>query len=152
MATTGKLNVEVKVKSEAEKLWKSIKDDVIILPKVCSNIYQKIEVVEGDGWSLGSVREIHYGEGMPFGKSRKEKIEEIDESKKKVVYSVIGGDIMEYYKTFKFSIEVIPEGEGILVKWHCEYEKTSDEVPDPITSRDTAAENIKDIDTYLLKA
>lgn len=85
-------------------------------------------------------------------KSAKEKIEELDEAKKKVAYSVIDGDMMKYYKTFKATLEVIPEAEGSIVKWMCEYEKASDEVPDPSMIRDFAAKNFQEIDAYLLKA
>ncbi|KAI3524588.1 hypothetical protein L1887_03247 [Cichorium endivia] len=152
MATTGKVDVEVKVKSDAEKFWKSIKEFATTFPKVCPNIYEKVEVLEGDGFSVGSVREVHFGEGMPFVKSRKEKIEEFDETKKRVTFRVIGGDIMEYYNIFKVTTEVTPDGEGSLAKWICEFEKISDEVPDPIMAKETAANNFKEIDAYLLKA
>lgn len=63
MASIGKLDVEVEVKSDADKFWGIIKDSVTILPKACPNDYQSIEVLEGDGKSIGSVRLITYGEG-----------------------------------------------------------------------------------------
>ncbi|KAK1437816.1 hypothetical protein QVD17_03614 [Tagetes erecta] len=152
MANTGKLDVEVKVKSGAEKFWNSIMDSASIFPKVCSDLYKTVEVVEGDGRSVGSVRMVHFAEGSPIVKSSKEKIDELDEAKKKVSYSVIDGDMMHYYKSFKASLEVIPEAEGSLVKWLCEFEKASDEVPNPDMIRDFAAKNFKEIDEYLLKA
>ncbi|CAI9275793.1 MLP-like protein 423 [Lactuca sativa] len=152
MATTGKLDVEVKVKSEADKFWNTILDSATIFPKVCSDLYKEVEVLEGDGRSVGSVRLVHFAEGSPIVKSAKEKIEELDEAKKKVAYSVIDGDMMKYYKTFKATLEVIPEAEGSIVKWMCEYEKASDEVPDPSMIRDFAAKNFQEIDAYLLKA
>ncbi|KAL4569613.1 hypothetical protein LXL04_025254 [Taraxacum kok-saghyz] len=152
MATIGKLDVEVKVKSEADKFWNTIMDSATIFPKVCSDLYKEVEVLEGDGRSVGSVRLVHFAEGSPIVKSAKEKIEEVDESKKKVAYSVIDGEMMKYYKTFKATLEVIPEGEGSIVKWMCEYEKASDEVPDPSMIRDFAAKNFQEIDAYLLKA
>lgn len=64
MANTGKLDVEVKVKSDADKFWKSIMDSANIFPKVCSDLYKKVEVLEGDGHSIGSVRMVHFAEGM----------------------------------------------------------------------------------------
>ncbi|CAH1414317.1 unnamed protein product [Lactuca virosa] len=152
MATTGKLDVEVKVKSEADKFWNTILDSATIFPKVCSDLYKEVEVLEGDGRSVGSIRLVHFAEGSPIVKSAKEKIEELDEAKKKVAYSVIDGDMMKYYKTFKATLEVIPEAEGSIVKWMCEYEKASDEVPDPSMIRDFAAKNFQEIDAYLLKA
>lgn len=152
MATTGKLDVEVKVKSNADKFWKSIRDSATIFPKVCSDLYKNVEILEGDGHSVGSVRVVNFAEGSPIVKSAKEKIEEFDEAKKKVAYSVIGGDMMQYYKTFKATLEVIPEGEGSLVKWICEFEKASEEIPDPNMIRDLAAKNFQEIDAYLLTA
>lgn len=59
----GKLDVEVEVKSDADKFWGIIRDSATILPKAFPNDYQSIEVVEGDGKSVGSVRLIKYGEG-----------------------------------------------------------------------------------------
>lgn len=69
-----------------------------------------------------------------------------------MAYSVIDGDMMQYYKSFKASLEVIPEEEGSLVKWLCEFEKASEEVPNPDIIRDFAAKNFKEIDEYLLTA
>lgn len=63
MATTGKLDVEVKVKSEADKFWNTILDSATIFPKVCSDLYKEVEVLEGDGRSVGSVRLVHFAEG-----------------------------------------------------------------------------------------
>ncbi|GJX64423.1 MLP-like protein 423 [Tanacetum coccineum] len=144
-----------------------------IFPKVCSDLYKNVEILEGDGHSVGSVRMVNFAEvlgcmqfktiwisnklfvyekGSPIVKSAKEKIEELDEAKKKVAYSVIDGDMMQYYKSFKATLEVIPEGEGSLVKWLCEFEKASEQVPDPEMIRDFAAKNFKEIDEYLLKA
>lgn len=65
---------------------------------------------------------------------------------------MIDGDMMQYYKSFKASLEVIPEEEGSLVKWLCEFEKASEEVPNPDIIRDFAAKNFKEIDEYLLTA
>ncbi|GJT31017.1 MLP-like protein 423 [Tanacetum coccineum] len=161
MTTIGKLDVEVKVKSGADKFWQSIMDSADIFPKVCSDLYKNVEILEGDGHSVGSVRMVNFAEGnvflygkrgLPIVKSAKEKIEELDEAKKKVAYSVIDGDMMQYYKSFKATLEVIPEGEGSLVKWLCEFEKASEQVPDPEMIRDFAAKNFKEIDEYLLKA
>nr|XP_043638986.1 MLP-like protein 423 [Erigeron canadensis] len=152
MATIGKLDVEVKVKSGADKFWKTILESTDIFPKVCPDLYKSVQVLEGDGKSVGSIRLVNFAEGSPIVKSAKEKIEELDEGKKKVAYSVVDGDMMQYYKSFKASLEVIPEGEGSIVKWACEFEKASEEVPNPDMIRDFAAKNFKDIDDYLLKA
>ncbi|CAH1439344.1 unnamed protein product [Lactuca virosa] len=152
MATIGKLDVEVKVQSTADKFWNSIMNSATIFPKVCSGLYKNVEVLEGDGQSVGTVRVIHFAEGSPIKKPMKEKIEEVDEPNMKVVYSVMDGDVMQFYKTFKAIIEVIPEGEGSLVKCCYEYEKASDEVPHPSMVGDLVAKNLQAVDAYLLNA
>lgn len=63
MATTGKLEVEVEVKSEAGKFWGTLRESTTIFPKALSHDYKSIEVLEGDGKAPGSVRYIVYAEG-----------------------------------------------------------------------------------------
>lgn len=63
MAISGKLEVEIEVKSNADKFWSTIRDSTVIFPKAFPNDYKSIEIVEGDGKSAGSVRLITYAEG-----------------------------------------------------------------------------------------
>lgn len=82
-------------------------------------------------------------------KESKERIEAVDEANKAVTYSVIDGDLVKYYKKFKANLVVIPKGEGSLVKWSCEYEKASDEVPNPDLIKDFAVKNFLEVDAYI---
>lgn len=82
----------------------------------------------------------------------KEKIETADDANKIVSYSVIDGDIAAFYKNFKASLQVIPKGDGSLVKWSLEFEKAKEEVPDPNIILEIAVKTFKDLDAYLLKA
>lgn len=66
MASDGTLNVEVDVKSVAPKFWNSMRDSTIIFPKAFPHDYKSIEVLEGDGKAVGSVRLITYSEGKLF--------------------------------------------------------------------------------------
>ena len=84
-------------------------------------------------------------------KISKEKIEEVDEEKKAVSYSVIDGDLLQAYKNFKAKLVVEGKGEGSLVKWSCEFEKANDEVPPPDLLKDFAISNFRELDDYLLK-
>lgn len=63
MAAIDKLDVEVEVKSHADKFWGLIRESVTVLPKAFPIDYKSIEVLEGDGKSVGSVRLVTYGEG-----------------------------------------------------------------------------------------
>lgn len=90
--------------------------------------------------------------GISAISSSKEKIEKVDEEKKAASYAVIGGDLLKYYNNFKAHFEVIPkaDNEGCVMKWSCEYEKTSEEIPIPHLIKDFAVKNFKDLDAYIL--
>lgn len=90
--------------------------------------------------------------GSPIVKASTEKIEHVDEAKKVVSYSVIDGDLLKYYKVFKGTITVTPKGDGSLVKWSCEYEKASHEIPDPGVIQEFVVKNFKEVDEYVQKA
>ncbi|EXB82638.1 MLP-like protein 423 [Morus notabilis] len=150
-ACSGKLNVEVEVKSNADKVWEALRDFIFIFPKAFPNDYKSVEVLEGDGIVVGSVRLITYGEGSPIVKVSKEKIEVVDPQNKTFSYNIIDGDLLKYYKSFKAHVTVVPKEEGSLVKWSCEYEKASEEIPDPSLIKEFAEKNFKELDDYLAK-
>ncbi|XVE92479.1 hypothetical protein REPUB_Repub01dG0100600 [Reevesia pubescens] len=149
MACSGQLHVEVELKSPVEKVWGTIRDSTKIFPEALSHDYKSIEVLEGDGKAPGSIRLINYAEGSPIVKISKERIESVDEAGKIYIYSIIDGDLMKYYKIFISKIIVIPKGESSCVKWSCEFEKASEEIPDPSVIKDFAVKNFKEIDDYL---
>ncbi|KAE8687994.1 MLP423-like protein [Hibiscus syriacus] len=152
MACKGQLEVEVELKSPAEKVWGIIRDCTTIFPKALSHDYKSIEVLEGDGKAPGSIRLINYAEGSPIVKVSKEKIESVDETGKIYVYSIFDGDLMKFYKSFIAKIVVAPKGESSLVKWSCDYEKASEEIPDPSLIKEFAVKNFVEIDDFLHKA
>ena len=63
MAFTGKLETEEEIKSSAEKFWGAIKDNTDLLGKIFPEVFKSIQVAEGDGKSVGSIRHIKYAEG-----------------------------------------------------------------------------------------
>ncbi|KAK9090483.1 hypothetical protein Sjap_023660 [Stephania japonica] len=151
-SSSGKLEVDVEVKSPPEKFWEAFKDSVTLFPKLLSDEYKSIEVVEGDGKSVGTVKLIKYVEGLSFITFSKEKVVEFDEEKKVIAYEVIDGELLKYYKNFKATAKVSPKADGgSLVTWTCEFEKTADEVPDPTVLHDFSIKTFKELDAYLLK-
>ncbi|KAL7000936.1 hypothetical protein U1Q18_002088 [Sarracenia purpurea var. burkii] len=84
-------------------------------------------------------------------KIAKEIIEAIDEENKTLVFKVIGGDLLELYKFFKFTIHVDTKGENNLVTWTLDYEKLSEGVEDPNTLMDVCIDVTKDIETHHLQ-
>lgn len=89
--------------------------------------------------------------GVPLVTFSKEKVEVADDANKLVSYSVIDGEMVNLYKTFKPTLQVTPNGDGSLVNWSLEFEKVNAEVPEPDLILETAVETFKDLDEYLLK-
>ncbi|CAF2161492.1 unnamed protein product [Brassica napus] len=94
---------------------------------------------------------VALGDGSPLVKVSAERIETVDLENKSMTYSIIGGEMLEYYKTFKGTITVTPKGGGSILKWSAEFEKTGHEIEDPHVIKDFAVKNFKEIDEYLLK-
>jgi hypothetical protein len=63
MALRGKLEVDIELKSNADKYWKVISDTTTLFPKAFPHDYKSIEVLAGDGRSAGSIRHFTYAEG-----------------------------------------------------------------------------------------
>nr|GLL31984.1 MLP-like protein 423 [Ipomoea trifida]GMD13391.1 MLP-like protein 423 [Ipomoea batatas]GMD19563.1 MLP-like protein 423 [Ipomoea batatas]GMD21206.1 MLP-like protein 423 [Ipomoea batatas] len=149
MAGHQKIEVDVEVCIGADKFWHSIRDSNTLFPKIFPEVYKTIEVLEGDGKAIGSIRLIKYGEGAPLLTFAKEKIDAVDDEKKTVSYHVLEGDILKHYKHFKAFLCVTPKGDGSLVKWWCEFDKASPEVPEPHFIRDAAVKTFKDLEAFL---
>lgn len=66
MGSSGKLEIEVELKSSADKVWGFVRDSTVLFPKALPHDYKNIEVLEGDGKAVGSIRLITYGEGTYF--------------------------------------------------------------------------------------
>ncbi|KAM7251903.1 hypothetical protein ACFE04_023786 [Oxalis oulophora] len=149
---SGSMAADIEMNHSAEKVWVVIMDAYLIFPKVYPDQYLSIKILEGTGKSPGSIRLITYGEGSPLVKISEEKIDTVDNETRTVTYSIIGGDLLKYYKTFNGKIVVEPKGEaGSLVKWSCTYEKAHEEVPDPTIIKDFAVRNISELDEYIGK-
>ncbi|KAK4488853.1 hypothetical protein RD792_004643 [Penstemon davidsonii] len=145
-----KIEAEVEVRSDAGKFWESIRESTTLFPKAFPDQYQSIQLLQGDGKSVGSVRLINYAPGVSPISSTKEKIESVDEANKTLSYSVIDGDVLNYYKNFKANLTVTPKGEnGSTVKWACEFDKANEDVPNPDIMRDFAVKCFNDLDVYL---
>lgn len=81
----------------------------------------------------------------------KEKVELFDDADKLVTYSVIDGELLAHYKSLKFTFQVFPKGEASLVKLLMEFEKASEEVPEPKPILEYAAKAFTGLDAHLLQ-
>ncbi|RVX12673.1 Kirola [Vitis vinifera] len=67
-------------------------------------------------------------------KSIKETVESKDEENRSITFKVLDGELLNDYKSYKFTTQAIPKGEGCLVKWTAEYEKASEDGSDPVAT------------------
>ncbi|GMU11566.1 hypothetical protein ASNO1_78200 [Corallococcus caeni] len=89
--------------------------------------------------------------GIAEVSSKKEKVEAVEEGSKSLKYSVIEGDLLKYYKDFKGSLSVSSNAQtGSSVKWSCEFQKATEQVPDPVFIKDFAVKTFQDLDAYVL--
>ncbi|RVW16928.1 MLP-like protein 31 [Vitis vinifera] len=85
-------------------------------------------------------------------KSIKETVESKDEENRSITFKVLDGELLNDYKSYKFTTQAIPKGEGCLVKWTAEYEKASEDGSDPRGYLELAVNITKDIESHLLNA
>ena len=79
-----------------------------------------------------------------------EMLEKVDDENKTIVYKLVGVDIMKPYKNWTTTLNVMPVGEGSLVKWTFEFEKQNENIPDPLQYVEFMSIWSKNVDAYLL--
>jgi hypothetical protein len=87
--------------------------------------------------------------GSLLAKSSTQKTDAIDDEKKTLTYSIIEGDLLQYFSKFQAHIAVIPVGEGCEVKWTAEFTKVKHDIPDPTIVKDFAVKNFIEVDDYI---
>ncbi|OMO60895.1 hypothetical protein COLO4_33684 [Corchorus olitorius] len=151
MAQIRKMDCQVEIKSSAEQFFNAFKNNIHLMPKLASQVIQDVKVVEGDWQSVGCVR---FWTASIGGKTETatEQWEAVDDESRMITFKLVGGKIMNAYKSFKSFLKVTPKGEGSLVNWTIEYEKQNDNSPEPVAYKDFYATWIKDVDANLSKA
>ncbi|KAM3705402.1 hypothetical protein ACJW31_03G077400 [Castanea mollissima] len=135
MALKYKLGTEVEIKSTPEKYYNIFKGQAYHVPNAVPDHIQGVDVHE-EGKS-----------DLVF----KEKVEYDDENRSATLIG-IDGDIMQEYKSFKGTYQVVPKGTGSLAKLTIEYEKLSDDVPAPDKYITLMVNVTKGIDELIAKA
>lgn len=79
----------------------------------------------------------------------KDRIDFVDEQKKRITFEIIEGDITKHFKSFKATLEANVDTK--IVKWTLEYEKANENVPSPIAHLQFLITLAKEVDSYLLK-
>ncbi|OVA01725.1 Bet v I domain [Macleaya cordata] len=130
--------VETEVKCAADKFYGWFKNNMTDLTKIQPHIYKSVEVLEGDGKSVGTVRLWKYvipGLSPDDVLVAKETIKAMDDKKRSITFSVMEGDLLKTYKSFDATVTVTPK-EGVkdecLVRWCMDCEKENEEIIIPI--------------------
>ncbi|KAL9280894.1 unnamed protein product [Arabidopsis thaliana] len=147
----GEVEVEVDIKSPAEKFYHVYVGRPDHVAKATSSKVQACDLLEGEWGTIGSIVNWNY---VYAGKAKvaKERIELVEPEKKLIKFRVIEGDVLDVYKNFLITIKVTTKdgGVGSVAKWHLEYEKNDENVPDPENFLPFLAEMTKEIDEHLL--
>ncbi|RVW17010.1 MLP-like protein 43 [Vitis vinifera] len=106
-----KLELQTEIKSSPDRIFDIYKNKTSLMPKISPDKLKSIEVLEGDGKSVGSVRLWTYVMGGAV--IAKDKIVAIDEEKGSMTFDLIGGEVTNYYKSFKATIEATSEAQRI---------------------------------------
>ncbi|OWM86180.1 MLP-like protein 31 [Punica granatum] len=147
----GRMEIDVGIRSPPDKFH----DVFSCRPHHISNVtpakIQGVKLHEGNWGKVGSILcwdYVHDGEA----KVAKEIIEAIDDEKNSTTFRVTEGDLMKLYKNFILIVQATPKegGTGSVVHWTLEYEKLSEETPEPYSLLEFCVHVTKDIDAHLI--
>ncbi|XP_073135629.1 MLP-like protein 423 [Henckelia pumila] len=119
-------SVDFDAKSDAQKIWDFVKNFHIICSDAFPQVFDKVEVHEGDGSSTGTVRTIKYVTGIPVS-NIKERLDLVDDEKKIISYTFLGGDISDIYKSFEATLVLIPKEDGTIMRYYGKFERATAE-------------------------
>ena len=91
--------------------------------------------------------------GFHLATYKLEKIESLDETNMTTTHTVLNGQLMNKYKTYKLTLKVSPGATSgtCIVKWTIEYKPAHEgEVVHPENAKDTLVHTFKVLEGYLL--
>ncbi|XP_042509562.1 MLP-like protein 28 [Macadamia integrifolia] len=149
MGLTGKLAVEMEIKSSADEYFHGWVNHGSLFSTALPDDLHKSEVHEGDGKSLHSINSYCYVLDGNTVASAKAKMEAIDEENKSITLNAYDGHVGELYCKYKLNVQVFTKDGKNFVKCTLDYEKLSEEVPEPINYLDLTTRFCKGLDAHL---
>nr|XP_043613906.1 kirola-like [Erigeron canadensis] len=148
MALVGKLIGYTELRSGGKVIHDLLRHQPHDLASICPGKVHSCDLLSG---RLGAVGSTIIWQFTHEGKKQtaKEIIQEIDESNHKIVFKIVGGEIVEeIYKAFTISFhsETI-DGKEMGV-WTMEFERPNTSVPYPTSLMDYACTLLKDMDDH----
>ncbi|KAL9226254.1 hypothetical protein vseg_002086 [Gypsophila vaccaria] len=153
MAKMHKLEENVELKCKAAKIFEMLRSKQPEIPELCSNKVASIEAHQGDWLTVGSTRTwdlILGGKSSPIV----DRIDEIDDKNMTIKRSVISGDIMTHYKSFTVlaQAKLKDNGNSCVVKCSLEYEKVTENAPEPYEFLNLGVSVLKELAAHLSSA
>ncbi|KAK9091609.1 hypothetical protein Sjap_024786 [Stephania japonica] len=123
------LEVENEVKCPAGAFYDFMKSKFIDAHLLFPEIYKDSKVLEGDGKSLGSVIQWSYVIDAKSDQYQEvtAKLTEVDDEKRSVTFTIVGGDLSKIHKSLTAKVSVTPKSNGSIVKWSIIYEKLNED-------------------------
>ncbi|XP_057799117.1 kirola-like [Salvia miltiorrhiza] len=140
-----------KLASQTRIKWEGDLFHLFLFPyqfsEIAPQVVHSVDLLAGSWGTVGSIISWTY----MFGGAKcvaKERIEAIDMKKKSITFKVIEGDLLKLYSEFKIICEMESDGDGEDKVYKCalEYEKRSDEAPEPTVFMDFLLNFMKDIE------
>ncbi|XP_038904300.1 MLP-like protein 43 [Benincasa hispida] len=150
MGVYGKVEMAVPIRASASKFHEIFKNRPHHISNVSTDKIQGVDLHEGEWGKVGSIitwRYFHNGKA----RATKEIVEAVDEENNSITFKVIGGDLTEKYKNFKFNLHCIPQDKGSVIHWCLQYEKLHDAIPDSHDMLDFCVDISKELDAHLLE-
>ncbi|KAL2929177.1 MLP-like protein 34 [Bienertia sinuspersici] len=147
MSLKRKLEGEIEIREGASDAFYDIyKSKPHLVSHASSHFVQSCDLHHGDFGTPGAILSWNYTLDGKAGVCKTE-IEKVDDENRLVRQKVIGGDLMDDYKSLVFTCHVVPKDkETSIVRWIFEYEKVRPGVPEPSAMMDSVLAAAKDID------
>ncbi|KAF2316804.1 hypothetical protein GH714_042145 [Hevea brasiliensis] len=142
------VRMKLELNDAADHFYKIFYSEAHHVPNASDSIHS-VEDHEGDWETPGSTKLWKYTLGNP--EFFKEKVD-VDKVNKTITFTAVEGHVLEQYKSYKAILQVIPKGDGGLVKICVEYEKLKADDPPPSKYLDILVSVVKDVDAHLVKA
>ncbi|KAM0964479.1 hypothetical protein EV1_020291 [Malus domestica] len=152
MSNSSKVETSVEIKSEANRFHEFFARTPYEICNISPDKVPSHKLLEGEWGKVGCVFLWDYIEdGKPtFSKELTEAIDDVNHS---VTFTVLEGNPLDRYKSFKITLQVTPKlgvhDEGSVVNLVLQYEKLHDGVPDPQLQLQLAVILVKETDNFL---
>lgn len=106
--STERANLEVNLSVPVHRIWSAAKKIDVLMPLALPDVFSRCDL-DGDG-GPGTIRVYHCGPAIQEGLKIRERIDEIDEERHSISYTVLEGD--SRYKCMRANITYFPNADS----------------------------------------